>query len=150
MTHHHFLLFLHLLAASVWIGGHLVLALSHLPAAIRENRKEIVLNFQARFERVGMPSLIILVITGVAMAYDYNTGIDRWFSFANPVEWVVSLKLALLGVTLGLAILANKKILPHFKTTGKFAGVSALIITVTIIGIVMAFLGSSIRFGGIF
>ncbi|CAM4046740.1 Copper resistance protein CopD [Flavobacterium antarcticum] len=42
MTTHHLLLILHLLAAAVWVGGHLVLSVSFLPEALQKKDPKII------------------------------------------------------------------------------------------------------------
>jgi uncharacterized membrane protein len=52
--YHHFLLIIHLLAATVWIGGHLILAFRYLPEAIRTKDLEKLKAFKDKFEPIGM------------------------------------------------------------------------------------------------
>ena len=59
------LLLLHILAATVWTGGHLVLALTVLPRALRARDPQILLQFESGYERVGMPALLLQVLTGL-------------------------------------------------------------------------------------
>jgi len=40
--YHHFLLIIHLLAATVWIGGHLILSTRYLPEAIKTKDLEAI------------------------------------------------------------------------------------------------------------
>lgn len=58
----------HLLGAAVWTGGHLVLALSVLPKALRERSPQVLRDFEAGFERVGIPALIVQVASGLWLA----------------------------------------------------------------------------------
>jgi len=37
--YHHILLILHLLAATIWVGGHLFLSIRFLPEAFRKKRR---------------------------------------------------------------------------------------------------------------
>src|SRR5688572_27301631 len=109
---HHLLLILHLLAATIWVGGHLVLSLSLLPTALRQKDPGIIVAFEKKYERIGLPSLLILIITGVMMAYRYGVTISVWFSFNEPIEKVVSSKLLLLALIFVLAIHARFFIIP--------------------------------------
>ena len=72
MYTHHILLILHLVAATIWVGGHLVLAIGYLPKALKHNDFSYIGNFEKTYEPIGMPSLLVLVITGILMAYDYG------------------------------------------------------------------------------
>ena len=52
------LIAVHLIGASVWIGGHLVLAATILPRALRRREPAIILDFEKGFEWIGLPSLV--------------------------------------------------------------------------------------------
>ena len=91
-----FILIFHLLAATIWVGGHLFLAIRILPEALKKKDASILKNFKSKFEPVGMPSLLVLLITGILMAYHYNVTFTKWFSFSNAIEKVISIKLILL------------------------------------------------------
>lgn len=148
MSVHHFLLIIHLICASIWIGGHLFLAIRVLPKALKKKDVFELKRFKNRYEPIGMPALIILVITGVWMAYNYQVKISTWFSFSNPIEKVVSVKLILLIITFVLAQIADRFIFP--KLDKKNIHTAAIfIIIVTIIGVAMLILGSFVRFGGL-
>ncbi|MAT04011.1 MAG: hypothetical protein CL424_03085 [Acidimicrobiaceae bacterium] len=54
MASHYIVLSLHILGATVWAGGHLVLTLAILPEALRQQRGATVSEFEQRFERIGL------------------------------------------------------------------------------------------------
>ncbi len=146
--YHHILLILHLLAATIWVGGHLFLSIRFLPEAIKSKDVSIIQNFKDKFEPIGMPVLIISILTGILMAYDYGVPFTKWFSFSNGIEKVVSLKLILLFITFALAVNAQLFLFP--KLSSKNLPKAALqIILVTIIGVTMLILGSLVRIGGL-
>ncbi|MFK7048619.1 CopD family protein [Flavobacterium columnare] len=147
MMIHHFLLIIHLLAASIWVGGHLILSIRYLPKALKNRNIEIIKNFEKQYEPIGLPALLILVGTGVLMAYQYNVNFTSWFSFESNIEKVVSMKLLLLVLTLILAIHARLFIIPKLVPE-KIILMAVHIILVTLIGIAMLILGSFIRWGG--
>ncbi|WP_421498107.1 copper resistance protein CopD [Flavobacterium columnare] len=145
---HHLLLIIHLLAASVWVGGHLILLIRYLPKALKNKDVEIIKNFEKQYEPIGLPALLILVGTGVLMAYQYNVTLTSWFSFESNIERVISIKLCLLMLTLVLAIHARLFIIP--KLTSKNIILMAVhILLITLIGISMLIVGSFVRFGGL-
>lgn len=145
---HHLLLILHLLGATIWVGGHLVLAIGILPEVLRKKDPEILLNFERKFEKIGIPALLVMVISGIWMAYQFGIDFSKWFQFANPIETVVSLKISLLLLTVLFALSANFFVLP--KLSPKNLGLMAFhIISVTVIGVAMLILGSFVRYGGI-
>ncbi|MGB1297879.1 MAG: copper resistance protein CopD, partial [Psychrobium sp.] len=57
-------LLLHVLAATVWTGGHIVLATTILPRALKTKDVEFLRTFERGYEKVGIPALIIQVTTG--------------------------------------------------------------------------------------
>lgn len=150
MYTHHILLVLHLIAATIWVGGHLVLAIGYLPKALKRKDFSYIGNFEKTYEPIGMPSLAVLIITGILMAYDYNAGFSSWFSFATPIERVVSLKLIFLLTTICFAISAQTRVLPKLRKgqLNKLPEMAVHIICVTFIGVLMVILGSLVRIGG--
>lgn len=147
MTHHVILIF-HLLAATIWVGGHLFLAIRILPEALKKKDASILKNFKSKFEPVGMPSLLVLLVTGILMAYHYDVTFTKWFSFSNAIEKVISIKLILLFTTVLMAACAETLIFPKLKSERMFPA-AFFIITVTTIAVTMLILGSLIRIGGL-
>ena len=150
MYTHHILLVLHLIAATIWVGGQLVLAIGYLPKALKRKDFSYIGNFEKTYEPIGMPSLAVLIITGILMAYDYNAGFSSWFSFGTPIERVVSLKLIFLLTTICFAISAQTRVLPKLRKgqLNKLPEMAVHIICVTLIGVLMVILGSLVRIGG--
>lgn len=145
---HHVLLILHLLAATVWVGGHLLLSIRFLPEALKKKDASILTNFKDKFEPIGMPALIVLLVTGIMMAYDYEVTFTKWFSFSNGIEKIVSTKLLLLFISVAMAINAQLFVFPKVKSEN-LRPVAFQIITITVIGIAMLVLGSLVRIGGL-
>lgn len=147
---HHFLLIIHLLGAAVWVGGHLIICFGYLPHALKENDPKIILGYEKKYEPIGMASLVLLVVTGIIMAYQFGVPVAQWFQFATPIEQVVSTKLALLLTTVAFALSAQFRVLPKLRkgVTEKLPEMAFHIISVTTIGVLMLIFGSFIRFGG--
>src|SRR5689334_1814633 len=110
---HQVLLTLHLLAATIWVGGHLILAIRFLPQAWRLKDVEIIKSFEKRYEPIGIPALLVLVITGIMLAYQYDIIVHTWFSFTGNMEKVVSIKLVLLLITLCFGVHARFFLIPN-------------------------------------
>ena len=149
MNKHHILLIIHLICATIWVGGHLFLAVRILPKALKEKNVSLLKNFKNSYEPFGMPSLILLVITGILMAYDYNVTFSTWFSFSNGIERVISIKLILLFCTVICALIAELIVFPKYLEKNIKLAVIPMIL-VTLIGVAMLVLGSFVRFGGIY
>jgi len=150
MNEIHILLVFHLLGASIWVGGHIILSVIILPQVWREKAVEKLFHFESRYEWIGMPALAVMLITGVRMAYLYNVKIANWFTFKTPIETVISLKLLCLFSLVLFALSAQFYVLPRLKTDSqKLPLMTFHILSVTIISLVMLILGSFIRYGGI-
>ena len=97
MDKHHILLIIHLISATVWVGGHLVLLLGFLPKALKHKNFDFISRFEKTYEPIGMPSLLLLVITGILM-HHYLRG------FPLPQEWRRWYHSKLLGYSLLFAL----------------------------------------------
>lgn len=98
-----------------------------------------------------MPSLLVLVITGIILAYNYGATFSTWLHFSSPIENVVSLKLLCLLTSVCFAISAQTRVLPQLRKGNmkKLPEMAVHIICVTLFGITMVVLGSFVRFGGL-
>ena len=78
------LLAVHILGATIWTGGHLVLALSILPAALRDGNVSAIRAFETAFERVGLPALAVQVATGLWLALR-AAPVESWADLSDPL-----------------------------------------------------------------
>ncbi len=145
---HHFFLIVHVLAAAVWVGGHLVLSVAVLPKAIRLKDPTLIVAFEKVYEKTGLTSLLFLVITGITMSFMYGVKPADWFAFNGAIETVISIKLLLLFCTIGLAVHARLFIVPRLSAS-KIWLMAFHILAITLIGVGMLTLGTFVRFGGI-
>ncbi len=147
---HHLLLIIHLICATVWVGGHLYLSFCILPAVLRKNNPRPLLVFEKNYAPLGMTALVLLVITGIGMTLEFGIKPKDWFSFSSPIEKVTSTKLLLLFSTVLFALSAQLRIIPKLRThPGKLWEMAVHVICVTLIGIAMLVLGSFVRYGGL-
>ena len=109
------MLFLHVLGATVWTGGHLVLALTWLPRVLRERSPEQLLRFEQGYERIGMPALVLQIVTGLWMAYQMVPSVAQWLSPDTPVARAIALKLVLLLCTALIAAHARLRVIPRLS-----------------------------------
>lgn len=144
-----YFLVLHILAATVWTGGHLVLAVTILPKALRRNAPEMVFEFDSGFERIAIPALLLLVVTGLWLAYRMIPDVSVWFSFENYVSTLIVTKLTLLALTVALAIDARIRIVPNIASDN-LKRLAFHIIPVTIISVILVIIGVGFRTGGAF
>ncbi len=141
--------FLHVLGASVWVGGHLVLAISVLPRALKARDPELVLGFERAYERVGMPALLLQVLTGLWLAWHWLPRIGDWFTIAERVPAHIAAKLALLAGTLLLAANARWRVIPKL-TPATLPMLAWHVALVTVFAVAFAALGVSLRTGLLF
>jgi len=147
---HHLLLIVHLICASVWVGGHLYLSIIILPEILRHRNPEKLLQFEKSYEPLGFSALILLVVTGIWMTLQFGVSWKQWFSFSSPIERVTSTKLLLLFSTIMLALSARIRLISKLKTNPKKLPEMAMhAIFVTLIGLTMLIMGSFVRYGGI-
>lgn len=107
---YHLLVFLHLLAAFVWLGGLFFLALVGAPVLKREASPEVrAVLFRAlglRLRWVGWSSLAVLVATGAGILE--LRGVLRWDVLGDPAWWgtpwgrALAWKLAAVGLMVAL------------------------------------------------
>jgi putative copper export protein len=143
------IVFLHVLGASVWVGGHLVLAISVLPRALRARKPEILLGFERGFERVGMPALLLQILTGVWLAHTYVPRVADWFTFSARIPAHILAKLALLAGTLLLAASARFRVIPRL-TPETLKTLAWHIVLVTLFAVLFVAVGVSVRTGLLF
>jgi putative copper export protein len=141
-------LILHILGASVWTGGHLVLSLTILPRALRQRDPEVISGFEESYERIGLPSLAIQIITGLWLAHRLMPRLADWFSFTTIASTHVALKLLLLLLTVVLALDARLRIIPRLteRTLPLLAG---HVIAVTVVAVLSVLVGVGFRTGGL-
>ena len=146
MASYYVVLSLHILGASVWAGGHLVLAVSILPRALRERRAASVSEFEQRFERLGLPALGIQIATGLWLAERLLGAPGQWF-VSDPVARTVQVKLGLLALTLALAVHARLRVVPKLADH-TLPTLAWHIRIVTGAAVLLVLAGASIRLGG--
>lgn len=146
---HHFLLIIHLICSSIWIGGHLILSIGILPDVFKKKDVQILLDFERKYEKIGLPALLLLVISGIWMAIDYGVPFKNWFHFNSPIETIVSIKLILLICTILLALSANLFVIPKLSLK-TLPLMTFHIISVTLLGICFLFTGTLVRYWGLY
>ncbi len=137
---------LHLLGATVWVGGHLVLSLSVLPRALRARDPAIIREFETGFERLGIPALLVQIVTGLWLAYHWAPHVAGWFSPSTPQARLVLVKLVLLGATVALAVHARLRVVRQLDAaTLRFLAYH--VVAITLLGVALLVAGVAIRTG---
>lgn len=137
-------IFVHIICATIWTGGHLILTLGFLPKALAKNDFSIIEQFESKFERIGIPALFLSLVTGIYMAIVYTTNFFA-FDFSDHHNKHVYIKFILLLCTIVLAIHARFFLIPKRK----LKPLSYHIILVTLLAVTFVFVGFSARSGGL-
>lgn len=141
------ILVLHVLGATIWTGGHLVLSLGFLPGAVRTGDVTALQGFEARYERIGIPALILQVITGIELARRYVPA-SEWFTFDGMASRHVGVKLLLLAITLGLALHARLRLVPKLGASNVKA-LAVHVVLITLVSVAFVIVGIGFRTGGV-
>jgi len=144
---HTLILVLHVLAATIWTGGHLVLATTILPDVLKTNNPAKLLDFEQGYEKVGMPALVIQIATGLYLAYNFLPDLSLWFSFSDHLSTHIGIKLILLFCTFGLALNEKFRLIPNLDKGNNLKIFGGHIIAVTTISILFVIIGLSFRLG---
>lgn len=142
------LLFLHILGAAIWTGGHLVLALGVLPAALRRKDPALIEAFESRYEPVGIVALVVQVLTGVELTRRYFPSLADLFDLNSSLALAALAKIVLLLLTVSLALDARLRIIPRLGRHNLRA-LAWHIIPVTVLSVAFVFVGLRFRFGGL-
>ena len=90
------LVVLHILGATVWTGGHLVLAATVLPQALKHRDPDHIHQFEEHFEGFGLTALLLQVTTGLWFTWTYFPNFQNFFSFDSYLSTYIGIKLLLL------------------------------------------------------
>lgn len=140
------ILLFHILGATIWTGGHLVLAVTVLPRVLRERSSATLLEFESAYERIGIPALVVQVATGLWLAHRMVPEPRRWLAFDDPVASLVGVKLLLLATTVGLALDARLRVFPHLSDRN-LVTLAWHIVPVTVISVLFVVVGVAFRIG---
>lgn len=141
-----YVLVTHILAATLWTGGHLVLALGLLPKILRERSVPDLLAFESAYEKWGMSALIIQVITGIWLAHFRLPDLAAWFAGDSFIARLILLKLALLALTLAVALDARLRIIPNLCAE-TLPAMGRRIRLITLLGVAFVVVGTTFRTG---
>jgi putative copper export protein len=142
-----YLLYLHLLGASVWVGGHLILLCSVLPGALCRRDPQPVRAFEQLYERIGIPALLLQLVSGLWLATLWLPP-DQWLGDTSGAR-LIQAKLLLLGLTAALGLHARLALIPRLDAR-RLPALALHIALLTAAALALAWVGSGFRFGGLF
>ena len=141
-----YLLIAHLLGATIWTGGHLILSLVVLPKALLKQDIDILLQFEGQFEKIGIPALVVQIVTGLWMAHKLLPNTKSWFTYDNDLSILIGLKLLLLVATILVALHARFYVIPKLSPQ-TLKAFSVNIILVTLLSVSFVIVGTLFRTG---
>ena len=133
---------IHVIAATIWVGGHIILLISLVPDAVKRRDMSLVAEFEKRYGMVlGLPSLLIAGATGIAMAHRYH----GWFS----ESWPIGAKIALFTALILIILLGRHEL---HRLRGKEVGEDSRrfaihVLLVTAVSLMLVVMGWHLRFG---
>ena len=108
-----FIILFHIIAAAVWTGGHLVLAIWFLPNALKNQDSTIIDFFKSNFEWIEIPSLFLQVIAEVNLVHYYASDVSQWLNLDLYTGRIFLVKLSCLLVTILLTAHARFPVIPN-------------------------------------
>lgn len=143
------LVVLHLLAACVWLGGHVLLA-SVLKQGVLDGRNpDTIYRIESLYDRVGVPALVVQLFTGLFLAYLHVPDVGQWLAFDGPMGRLIGLKLFLQALALGIALDLRVR---RFARVGS-SGLSSLrwhVALIVLFSAASVFVGASFRIGWLY
>ena len=141
------ILLIHILSATMWVGGYLMLSFTSLPKALKNKSLENIAQLKKDYNKISIHILILQLLTGLWLAYSIVPDIASWFSFKIVFSHLIVGKLSLLVITFLLAVYARSKILPKLNENNlKAFAVNIFVVTLLSIGFV--FIGMMFKTGG--
>ena len=115
MGPHTSLLFLHVLSASIWFGGYVVMFFIILPKAKRDGEPEVFIEFERSFQKIGFPALLAQLITGPILATRFLPDPLDWFKFQTPDQDHVASKIIFLFIIIVLVLRTRSNTVPRLR-----------------------------------
>lgn len=115
---------------------------------LRSRSASMLLDFERRYEALGMSALVVQVVTGPWLAARL-VPVGMWLSTGNPYSRLVMTKLACLALTAMFAIDARFRVLPRLRDENVTSMVPH-IVSVTTLGVIFVIAGVGFRVGGWF
>jgi putative copper export protein len=147
VTLHSILLFFHLLGASIWFGGHVVLSFVVLPRARRREDPQALLSMLQGYWGLGLAALAVQAMTGPMLALRWVPRMSDWFRWQNSTQDHIASKVILLPVLLILTLLVRRKLWPRLAAgeTAAFKSAAKWLHTLTFISFLMLLTGLSLH-----
>lgn len=107
-------LFLHLIGASIWVGGHLYLLIRLMPTFVRKQDVAGFLTFEKSYEPLGMTALAVQIITGLYML-NAITPVATWLTPMGALTALIHAKFTWLLLTIITALHARFRVVARLE-----------------------------------
>lgn len=138
---------IHVIAASMWVGSHLILATGPMLRALRLRDSRPILEFYRAIAWPATVGLLIAALTGLYMAF-LRAPPSEWFSFGEP-SGRIGEKTVTFIVLLLISGYAHARILPGMRQNNPsvFWRAILFVVVATLLSLALPLLGSIIRYG---
>lgn len=123
-----------------------MLSLTILPRTLRTRDLAPLQAFEAGYEKIGIPALLLQVVTGLWLAYRMLPDVGAWIGGPSPVSKQIGIKLALLAITIVLALDARLRIIPRLDES-RLNGLAWHIVAITVVSVLFVLAGAGVRTG---
>ncbi len=136
---------IHILAASIWIGGHIVILLGYIPRVLRTGQMKPLKEFEEVYEKIALPSLLVAVATGLYMGIKWSP-VSEWFTLGTK-SWLLGTKAVFFLSTILLAVDARLRVMKKASRGEKpLLDLALHVVAVTIIAVGFAVAGWALRY----
>ena len=137
---------IHVLAATIWIGGHLLISIVYLPRLHRGDHRSLE-EFEEGYERIAIPALLVAALTGLYMGLQWAP-LTEWFTFKGKPGILGAKALLFAATLLLLALNARFRIIGKAKKQGSIPVWSLTLHILGVTGVAVGFLvaGWALRF----
>lgn len=138
---------IHVIAASMWVGSHLILATGPMVRALRLRDSRPILEFYKAIAWPATVGLLIAALTGFYMAL-LRAPPSEWFSFGEP-SGRIGEKTVTFIVLLVISGYAHARIFPGMRQNNPsvFWRAILFVVVATLLSLALPLLGSIIRYG---
>jgi putative copper export protein len=143
---HHVLHIVHLLAATLWLGGLALLVLAWLPEMLRTRDPRLMWDALMRSRWVLMASLVVLVGSGLGLAWNWLPETRLWFTPDLPLARLVLAKVALATLLLLVLAYVEMRVLARFSAD-RLGRLGLCLVLLVLIAVGASVVGTAFRYG---